>query len=327
MKFEAKMKRNIHVFTPYYLTDDFERQREIDLCLTRNVALEEIDRIFLLVDDGHVPPVRSDKITIIDVRKRPTYATWIELTKRHSTDAISVLANSDIYFDKSITTLGEVFSSSEHAFVALSRYEVIGETVTLHKNPHWSQDVWAVDGRLPLPEGLHNELDVPLGVPRCDNKISYLFSVHGYDIFNPCNFIQSYHLHETQLRSYDNHLDKRILGGTAWVHPSESITKPSRLTFDIWTLKPEPVDRIKVNDTIVIKEKQGLGKPKKLISSSIVSYDRHWQFPAITEQHAFEQLSEGLELRDNNGRVIYLAFPWATLIDNMLHNKKNPEKV
>ncbi|MBY6092896.1 exostosin family protein [Maritimibacter alkaliphilus] len=320
------MKKAIHLYTPYYLSDDHERQKELDLCLQKNVDVKEVDRIFLMIDDGHVPPVTSDKITILPIPGRPSYSDWLDLTAEHSSGALSVLANSDIYLDATVTELHKIFDSSDRALAAISRYEIQGDKITMHPKPQWSQDVWVVDGTVPVPDQIRKKMQIPLGVPRCDNKIGYVFSVHGYDIFNPCTFVRTYHLHETQLRGYDNHVDKRILGGTAWIFPSETLTTPSKMVFDIWSLKPEPVERIKVNDTIIVKEKQGLGQPKRKKSDMIVAYDHNWQFPAITEQHAFNMLSEQLDTRRTDGRVIYFAFPWATLIDNLLHNKKNPEK-
>ncbi|MGR3458065.1 MAG: hypothetical protein ACU0FO_09190 [Pseudooceanicola nanhaiensis] len=320
------MKKTIHLYTPYYLSDDHERQKELDLCLQKNLEVKEIDHIFLMVDDGHEPPVKSDRVTVLPIASRPTYLDWLELTERHSTGALSVLANSDIYLDRTVTELHKIFDTSERAFAAISRYEIEGDRVTMHKNPQWSQDVWVVDGIMPVPEQIKKRMNIPLGVPRCDNKIGYVFSVHGYDIFNPCKFVRTYHLHESQLRAYDNHVDKRILGGIAWVYPSETITEPSKMVFDVWTLKPEPVERIKVNDTIIVKERQGLGRPARRKCDLIVAYDHNWQFPAITEQHAFNMLSGSLDVRHNDGRIVYFAFPWATLIDNLLHNKKNPDK-
>ncbi|MDR7126693.1 exostosin family protein [Pseudotabrizicola sp. 4114] len=320
------MKRQIHLYLPYYLSDDFERQKELDRCLQKNTEVGAIDRIFLLIDDGHQPPITSDKITQIHTEGRPNYAQWVEFTQKNSQDAISVLANSDIYFDEGIVGMEKVLAASPHAFVALSRYEVVGDEISMHPNPHWSQDAWAIDGRVSLPDALRLKLSIPLGVPRCDNKVAYIFSLHGYDIFNPCQFVRSYHLHESRLRAYDQHVDKRILGGTAWVYASEAIDTPSRMVFDVWTLKPEPVERIKVNDTIIVKEKQGLGRPRKEADRLIVAYDHNWQFPAITEQHAYEKLVQDTHLRHGDESVRYLAFPWATLIDNLLHNKKNPER-
>lgn len=46
----------------------------------------------------------------------------------------------------------------------------------------------------------------------------------------------------------------------------------------------------------------------------LVFHDSEWQFPAITEQHAFRQAR--LYLPDSPD-VLYVAFPWATLFDRM----------
>lgn len=59
--------------------------------------------------------------------------------------------------------------------------------------------------------------------------------------------------------------------------------------------------------------------PEKL---NIIAHDADWQFPAITEQHAFSQAKK--HLGDVDG-IKYLAFPWATLIDQLNTNKASAE--
>ncbi|MCY6413455.1 exostosin family protein [Acinetobacter sp. VNH17] len=325
--------RDIYLFSPYYMSENYERQQEIDKCLKRNVDVINIKKIFLLIDDDSIPVIQNPKIEVLYIDKRPTYRDWIEYTEKYVKDGISVLANSDIYFDESVSNLNFIFDQNTKSFVAISRYEVIGETNTLHPNPHWSQDVWCIDSSAEITKILKKDLDISLGVPRCDNKIAYLFSVHGFDVFNPCKFVKTYHLHETQIRSYSAHVDKRILGGTAWVYASETLTDKAKLVFDVWSLSPTGnVEKIKMNDTILQKENN-----KKLMNEEqknqiekdppfILSYDNEWQFPAITEQHAYEMLKKWTKGSSGIDSVIYFAFPWATLFDNLLHNKKNLER-
>ena len=64
---------------------------------------------------------------------------------------------------------------------------------------------------------------------------------------------------------------------------------------------------------------EGPQPPEALIrfQGNILSYDSGWQYPAITEQHAFRQLSRQGAVPEG---VTYLAYPWATLIDK-LHRK------
>jgi hypothetical protein len=53
---------------------------------------------------------------------------------------------------------------------------------------------------------------------------------------------------------------------------------------------------------------------------NIFVYDDGWQYPAITEQHAFHQVRM-LDCVPNN--VTYVAYPWATLIDKMHRKSKD----
>lgn len=53
----------------------------------------------------------------------------------------------------------------------------------------------------------------------------------------------------------------------------------------------------------------------------IMGVNADWQYPAITEQHAFERLSA--HQTDLPEGVLYVAFPWATLIDKL--KKRAPD--
>lgn len=326
---EGTMSRQLHLYTPYYQAETFERQAELDLCLRRNCAVSALTRIFLLVDDGHEPPIRHSKITIVPIGARPRYSDWISLSRRNSADSISVLANSDIHLDETASLMADAFADTARpGFIALSRYDGSDSAAAvLHRNPHWSQDLWAVDMRHPISEGLEAMAAIPLGVPRCDNKIAYVFSVNGWKVWNPCHQIRSYHLHETGVRSYDAHVDKRILGGVAYVAPADAVDGMSKIDFDIWKLGTEQPDSIRTNLTIARKEAKGLANPRMGLPGCILAYDHNWQFPAITEQHAFNRLvARRNELPNEPGRI-YFAFPWATLFDNLLHNAGKKSQV
>ncbi len=61
---------------------------------------------------------------------------------------------------------------------------------------------------------------------------------------------------------------------------------------------------------------------KGRLGASFVAHDADWQFPAITEQHAFRQAKLVLPpARD----FVYLAFPWATLIDLIVHKQDSSD--
>jgi hypothetical protein len=58
-----------------------------------------------------------------------------------------------------------------------------------------------------------------------------------------------------------------------------------------------------VPDMTPVKKEKGL-----------LAFDRHWQFPAITEQHAFHCIRDRGVASEG---VTYIAYPWATLIDKI----------
>jgi hypothetical protein len=239
----------ICLFTPYFKAGTAERQQELDECLQRNAACEDIDRIVLLVDDGHVPPVASDKIHIVACAARPTYRQWLELTAPLPADALSILANTDIHFDDTLGRLQHAFREPE-TFMALSRYDRIDGQLVPHEAPHWSQDTWAVRAGSPILPSLMRLLDVPLGVPRCDNKVAYLFAIHGWKLVNPIRFVHSVHLHQTQQRNYDKKADLTVMGGVAYVHPGPRVDSAAAIDIDVWALGTRAVKSVAVNNSL-----------------------------------------------------------------------------
>lgn len=57
--------------------------------------------------------------------------------------------------------------------------------------------------------------------------------------------------------------------------------------------------------------------PVSIMASNFFIHDDDWQFPAITEKHAFKMVSTLMPQFNN---AVYLAFPWATLIDRIQNN-------
>lgn len=239
----------ITLFTPYFAARTPERQAELDLCLRRNLDCASLARVVLLVDDGHEPPVQDPRLDIVEIPRRPTYRDWIDLSLKHAGGGVSILANSDIYFDASVRALHQSLAAPR-AFVALSRYEKSGDVLVPHPNPSWSQDVWAVRNAAELPPGLLKSLDIPLGVPRCDNKIAYLFAVSGWDVHNPMHSVRSVHVHETQQRHYDKKADLTVIGAVAYVHPAPDAATPSLIDIDVWAVNTPAIRSVRLNRSL-----------------------------------------------------------------------------
>lgn len=234
--------------TPFFSAGSPERQRELDECLARNVEHPLFSRIVLLIDDGTLPPVDSPKIVSRNLSRRPRYDDWLDEVENSSHGSPVVLANSDIYFDETLALVHQALDMPD-AFIALTRWEREGDEVYGHPNPHWSQDVWAIRSGNGLDQ-LRNRLNFELGVPRCDNKVAYVFAAYGWSVRNPCNFIKSYHLHETQARSYSKKTDTTIVGAVAYVEPNDALASESALHFDIWSLKTHNVVKTAMNTSL-----------------------------------------------------------------------------
>ena len=134
----------------------------------------------------------------------------------------------------------------------MTRHELNGVDLRLHPNPHWSQDVWAFDTSSEVSSSLFAALNIPLGVPRCDNKIAYLFKIHGWELSNPYPQIVAGHAHETQLRTYDKNRDLTVIGGVAYVYPTSRGKQPSEVDIDVWTVSSSQIRHVKLNKSLEV---------------------------------------------------------------------------
>jgi len=69
---------------------------------------------------------------------------------------------------------------------------------------------------------------------------------------------------------------------------------------------------------------EGDGTAPVVHLGSFSIFDRGWQFPAVTEQHAAARLRDSCRA---DGGHRYVAYPWATLIDNLAAGSANAEAV
>lgn len=302
----------IYLSTPYFLASDRARQIELDLCVRKNIENAAVDRIFLFIDDGHLPPFAADKIVIKPIEGRLSYKRWLDFTASLDEEHVAILANTDIYFDESVSRFDEILAR-RNRFVALSRVDLAGGKIAPHPNPQWSQDVWAINSRSTITTELRKAADFGLGVPRCDNKIAYEFVVHGFDVVNPFPTIRAIHVHESNVRGYHKEKDRTLIGGMAFVRPQPDLTRDSRVEVTVWPLKTASISHVRVVGALEEWDKLAGAQPEQ--KSAFIAHDRDWQYPAITEQWAFDRMRKFADLIPEN--CAYFAFPWASLIDKV----------
>ena len=175
----------------------------------------------------------ANKLNLIKIDRIPTYKDWIDYSIKN--DTVSIFANADMYFDDSINKVYK-YLEKPNSLMCLSRHEDLDESIKPHNKPQWSQDIWAIDFRKVNEIGFIKELDFSTGKYRCDNKIAYIFSVHGWDLYNPFYEIKSYHRHKSKIRTYDK-ADTSIIGSLAFVSPTTNPENPSIIEYHIMPIK------------------------------------------------------------------------------------------
>ena len=167
----------INLFTNYYVDKNLDRQKEIDLCLAKNLSNKLLN------------------VVVLDSQARLTYKDFFSIANSYSSsEDINIIANSDMYFDESIQR-AEILGMRQ--CFALSRWNINQDGSATHFNRSDSQDCWIYRGKITDVYG-----EFFLGYRGCDNRIAYEFNRAGWNISNPSLTIKSYHLHLTEVRNY-----------------------------------------------------------------------------------------------------------------------------
>jgi hypothetical protein len=195
-----------------------QRQKEVDECLVRNAKNPSLNEIHVLVEKEYdlsfVPVENRTKLRVVNIGKRLTYAFAFEYYNTHLSNEICILANADIYTNRTLEILRHV--DFENVVFAMNRYEhnfrddlilLNGVEVNLcerHKCPYlvpyqasvWSQDSWIWKA----PSLQVEDCDFALGTPGCDNYIIYqLMSQHFY-VCNPSRLVCTMHIDRLSIR-------------------------------------------------------------------------------------------------------------------------------
>lgn len=188
------------LYTSFYKDKSEVRQKELELCLGMNINNPLIDKIVIMIE-GHrelFPILQNEKIIAVE-KPRPTFQMFFDLANSISKeDDISLIANSDIFYDESLGLL-DTFNFN-NTCIALSRYHYQQDgTIKLH-HEKWSQDTWIFKGKIKQLKfaGFH------LGIRGCDNRISYELKLAGYNVLNPALSLKSIHYHPSDLHNYGN---------------------------------------------------------------------------------------------------------------------------
>lgn len=188
----------IRLFTTIFTEKNDKRRSEYQQCLELNSANHLFDEICLLSEGGEEILPDNGIIKIRRVLNRPTYQKYFDWISELATDNdISIIANSDIFFDNQLTLFSHWKMPKEIVF-ALSRWDYGKNQEPRLYDHNDSQDAWILCG---IPRDISG--DFPVGVPRCDNRILFELQRAGYEVINPAFSVRAYHLHSGIRQEYN----------------------------------------------------------------------------------------------------------------------------
>ncbi len=242
----------IRLYTTLYNENDKWRRKELITSLRKNCELSAIDRIYILNEGGDISDLAAGKIEVINIQNRPTYQDFFALINQlTSSEDINIIANTDIYFDRHIAVLNYL-GFTNHACLALSRWNFNSNGQATLFNRNDSQDVWVFQGKI-----RNVNANFPTGIPFCDNRILYELQQAGYRVLNPAFSIKTYHLHTGDRSEYDKRTLKQFVDEPyRYLYPHNYFNLPKTLYFNLthpYKLQPYQYDIKKMNRWIIIR--------------------------------------------------------------------------
>lgn len=201
------LHKHIRLCTQYYLTDLKKRQKEIDDTLIQNINNDVIDEIILFIEkDYNFDTIKKkvnnfNKVTLVHINERLTFKICFDYCNKHMKDnTINILANSDIYFNKTLANLYTI--NLDKTFLALTRYDL--PDLKMETNSKGCQDTWIWTSPLQISKKKSNKdyfnNGIPLGLWGCDIRIIKIIQDEGYTIKNLCKKIITIHNHSSNTR-------------------------------------------------------------------------------------------------------------------------------
>ncbi len=186
----------------FYVDPDSRRQAELLECLRRNSRNDLISEIHVFVEDPRgaglaaiFTELADARIRLIAHERRATYSDLFTYANRHLAGWRVIIANADIYFDRSLARL-DGYDLADR-LLCLSRWDVQANGETHLFDFSASQDAWIFQA--PLREF---RADFHLGVLGCDNRLAWEAEHVGLTLSNPSRTIRANHLHLSEVRRY-----------------------------------------------------------------------------------------------------------------------------
>ena len=199
----------IWLITQYFVHSATKRAKEIRQCLKNNMACKWLDKIVLLNETNlnyeWSGSKGSEKVHQEILKTRLTYKDLLKYTyDTVPPNTIVIYANADIYCNDTLRQLYSVKMAD--ALYALLRYDEQSSPTDLKlfgPRPD-SQDAWiCLSDSIKSRTWNFDSFDYKLGTAGCDNRFTGDMFGMRFLVSNPCQSIQTIHIHKTAIRNYN----------------------------------------------------------------------------------------------------------------------------
>ena len=216
-KNEEIIDDKIILITQFYESSNSDRQNEILYCLKKNLENPLIDYVYIITekdfDLNEFGIKNQEKLIQINIGKRMKYSDVFDLVEKFNVKGYILVANSDIFFDKSLKNIFKSGLFTKKKVYSQLRFEFTDSNLYKCKifGPRGdSQDSWLFHSNFNIEKSKRKIFNFELGIPACDNHINYLFSIMGFAVHNEPYFIRTYHNHKSEFRTYNGETKKAI---------------------------------------------------------------------------------------------------------------------
>lgn len=198
----------IWLITQYFVHSVTKRQKEIRQCLKNNLANPLINKVVLLNEEDlryeWSSSKYADKVQQEIIRKRLTYADLLKYTyEKVPPNTIVIYANADIFCNNTLKHVHTV-NMTDKLFALLRYDEQEDESLRLFGPRPDSQDTWiCLSDSVKSRTWDFKAFDYKLGTAGCDNRFTGDMFGMRFLISNPCQTIQTIHVHQTAIRNYN----------------------------------------------------------------------------------------------------------------------------
>jgi len=209
----------IYLLQQFFISNNKERQKEINFCLRKNIENNLFTKIILINEKIYSKEELGiddlGNIIQINIGNRLMFSDVFKTVKNLKLKGYIVFSNSDIIFHPSLKNVYKSSISIRPIVQCLTRYNIINIKdgkfkYELHGDTNSSQDTWILHSKFIPQNVMIGKFDFNFGRFGCDNHILYLFNHLKYLPKNEYTKYITFHYHLIPSTNYlqDNFKNK-----------------------------------------------------------------------------------------------------------------------